>query len=180
MFSIVLIVLLAGLLFVASVRLQGKEVDHRVTALLLGSYVLRLAISPLTHSARLFSGGGAGVDSGGYKGAGEAIAHIWRYHGSHYVGGDEIPVLEQTSLPANIFASVIYLNDGPTHSGCVAVVAAVACLVCLNLYLLSLELGARRDVALGTTALIAVLLLFLYYTQHRYKDGLLSLFVLAF
>jgi hypothetical protein len=178
MFGIILIVLLAGLIFAASVRLQRPDVDPRLTILLLGSYALRLAISPLTHTANLFSSGAAG-DSSGYELLGGVIARMWQYHGIHYVGGDEIPALEHTSLPFNVFACVHYLNDGPSHWGCVAIVAAAASFVCLNLNLLCVQLGASREVALRITALIAILPSFLYYTSDTYKDGFVALFALG-
>jgi hypothetical protein len=93
--------------------------------------------------------------------------------------GDDFPGLEQTSLPPNLFALVDYLNGGPSHLGCVAVVAAAAAFVCLDLYLLAAELGARPDVALRTTMLCAALPSFLYYTSDTYKDGFATLFVLG-
>jgi hypothetical protein len=178
MFGIVLILLLAVLIFVASVRLQRPDVDPRLTTLLLGGYALRLAISPFTHTANLFSSGAAG-DSSGYELLGGLIARMWQYHGIHYVGGDEIPALEHTSLPFNVFACVHYFNSGPSHWGCVAIVAAAASFTCLNLHLLCLQLGASREVALRITGLIAILPSFLYYTSDTYKDGFVALFALG-
>jgi len=177
MFSFVLIVLLAGLLFAASVRFQGGEVDRRVAALVLGNYALRLAIAPFTRNLNVFTN--AGTDSAGYEFMGEVIAHLWRYTGIHYVGGDELPVLSETSLPPNIYALVIYVNGGPAHLGCTAIVAAAASLVCLDVYLLARLLGARTNVALTTATLVGVLPSFLFYTSNTYKDGLVTLFVVG-
>jgi hypothetical protein len=177
MFTIVLVLGLGVLIAVASERLQQPNVDHRLTALLFANYAIRLAISFLTRDLNVFTS--AGVDYSGYEAAGEMIARLWRYTGIHYVGGDEIPVLRETSLPSNIFACVIYLNGETTHLGCTAVIASVACLVCLNLYLIARLLGARQSVALWTTALIAVLPSFLFYTSNTYKDGFVALFVIG-
>ncbi|MGA7121366.1 MAG: hypothetical protein WBY94_14775, partial [Polyangiaceae bacterium] len=90
-----------------------------------------------------------------------------------------IPSLENTSLPSNIFACVVYLNGGPTHIGCTAVVAAAACFVCLNFYLLALLLGAPPKVAFWTTALVGVLPNFLFYTCSTFKDGFVAFFVIG-
>jgi hypothetical protein len=175
MFGIVLVLLLGGAIVAASVRLQRPQVDQRVTIVLLGCYVLRLAVSSLTRTAYIFTTGPAS-DSSGYERTGEVIARAWQYTGIRYMTGDDMPGLEHTSLPANVFAAVTYFNSGPSHLGCVAAVAGAATFACLNLYLLCLQLGARRDVALGITALIAVLPSFFYYTSDTYKDGFVVLF----
>src|SRR4029077_16202312 len=87
--------------------------------------------------------------------------------------------LAQVSLPSNVFALVIYLNGEPTHLGCTAVIAAVASLVCLEVYLLETLLGARTDVALWTTFLVGILPSFFYYTSNTFKDGFVTLFVVG-
>jgi hypothetical protein len=173
MFAVILVVLLAGVIFAVSVRAQGDDVDYRVTGLALFAYAIRLLVAPLTHTIHVFSTP-SGVDSAGYEGAGEAIARLWTYTGIHYVSGEDLLALEHVSLPPNLFALVVYLNGGPSHIGCVAIIAAAASLLCLDLYLLSVLIGARREVALAITALIAVLPSFLYYTSDTYKDGLVA------
>ncbi|HZU81706.1 MAG TPA: hypothetical protein VE987_02265 [Polyangiaceae bacterium] len=178
MFAVVLILALGGLLLTLSVRLQGDEVDQRVTGVVLLSYIARLAIAPITHTANLFSSG-AGIDSSAYEAVGEIIARLWQYTGVHYVSGDELEGLDQVNLPQNLFACVIYLNGGPSHFACVAVIAALAAFVCLDMYLICLELGARRDVALKVTTLISLLPSYFYYTSDTYKDGLVTFFVLG-
>jgi hypothetical protein len=177
MFSVVLIVLLAGVLLAVSVRAQGNHVDSRVTALVVGNYALRLAIAPLTRNLNVFTS--AGSDSSAWETCGQLIAHLWQYTGVHYVGGDELPVLSETSLPANIFAVITYVNGGPTHLGCTAIVAAAASIVCLDVFLLARLLGARANVALTTATLVGVLPSFLFYTSSTYKDGLVTLFVVG-
>ncbi len=177
MFSIVLIVGLAGAIIVASTVSQRPNVDPRVTALLLGNYVLRLALAPWTKDINAFTS--APTDFYGYEWSAGIIARLWRYGSIHYVGGDEIPSLENTSLPSNIFACVVYLNGGPTHIGCTAVVAATACFVCLNFYLLALLLGAQPKVAFWTAALVGILPNFLFYTCSTFKDGFVAFFVMG-
>jgi hypothetical protein len=177
MFSLVLIVGLAGAIVAASILTQRPNVDHRVTALLLGNYVLRLVLAPWTQNLNAFTS--APTDYYGYEWSGGIIARLWRYGSIHYVGGDEIPSLEHTSLPSNIFACVIYLNGEPTHFGCTAVVAATACFVCLNLYLLSLLLGAQPKHALWTAGMVGILPNFLFYTCNTFKDGFVAFFVIG-
>ena len=175
MFSVLLVPLLAAVLFVASVRSQRPNVDPRVTAVVLGGYLLRLAIAPLAHSATPFTTGGA-VDSSSYERFGEMVSRMWDYNGIQLVGSDDFPNM---ALPVNIFALVQYLNRGPAHLGCVAIVAAAASLVCLDVYLMCVLLGARRDVALRIAALVSVLPSFLYYTSDTYKDGFVAFFVIG-
>jgi hypothetical protein len=179
MFSIILIVGLAGAIAAASVRLQRPNVDQGLTAVLLLNYAARLAIASLARGLTVFSGGVGGYDGQGYEAGGAAIARLWSYTGIHYVSASEMPGLEETSLPYHVFAVVAYLNGESTHVGCVAVVAAVACVMCLNLYLLALLLGARPKVALWTTALAGILPSFLFYTSDTYKDGFVALFVVG-
>jgi hypothetical protein len=169
MFTIVLILALAGAILAAGAGLQRPTVDHRLTALLLFSYAIRLAIAPLTVGLSVFAS--APTDYGGYEGRGEVIAHLWHYTGIHYVDTDEMPSLAGVSLPSNLFAFVIYLNGQPTHLGCTAVVAAVACFTCLNVYLLAQLLGAGRNAALGTAAIVSLFPSFLFYTSNTFKDG---------
>jgi hypothetical protein len=169
MFAAVLIVALAGAILVAGVALQRSTVDHRLTALLLFSYALRIAIAPLTVSLNVFSS--APTDYGGYEGRGELIAHLWHYAGIHYVDTDELPSLAGVSLPSNLFACVIYLNGERTHLGCTAIVAAVACFTCLNVYLLGQLLGAGRTAALWTAGIVSLFPSFLFYTSNTFKDG---------
>ena len=176
MFTLVLIVMLAGLLAWAGIRLQRPAVDPRVTLLLLGGYVLRLVISSATQDLNVFAN--SSTDYSGYEAAGNTIAILWRYTGIHYITRAEMPeLLGEASLPSNMFAFISYLNGEPTHLGCTALVAALACLVCLNVYCAALLLGARPKVALGTMALITMLPSFLFYTSNTYKDGFVAFFV---
>lgn len=177
MFSIILVLGLAAAICAASEVLQRPHVDHHVTALLLGNYALRLAIAPLTLNLNAFTS--APTDYYGYEASGNVIARLWQYAGIQYVGGDKIPSLENTSLPSNIFACVVYLNGEPTHLGCTAVVAAAACFVCLNLYLLALLFGAHPKVAFWTVALVGLLPNFLFYTCNTFKDGFVAFFVIG-
>ena len=176
MFTVVLIVMLGGLLAWASIWFQRPTVDPRVTLLLLGGYVLRLAISSATQDLNVFSNSSS--DYSGYEAAGNTIAILWRYTGIHYITHAAMPsLLGEASLPSNVFACISYLNGEPTHLGCTALVSALACLVCLNVYWAALRLGARPNVALGTMALIVILPSFLFYTSNTYKDGFVAFFV---
>jgi hypothetical protein len=178
MFGVLLVFMLGAILGFASARLQRPHVDGRVTVVLLVGYAVRLAIAPLTKTISFFASG-IGYDSGGYELLGKLIVRIWQYTGIHYVTGTELPYVEGISLPPNVFACVIYLNDGPTHLGCTAIVAATACFVCLDVFLLSRQLGAPQNVAFATMTVITFLPSFLFYTSDTYKDGFVSLFVIG-
>ncbi|MBV9946254.1 MAG: hypothetical protein JOZ69_05350, partial [Myxococcales bacterium] len=133
----------------------------------------------VTHTIPIFSAP-SGIDSAGYEGLGQIIARFWTYNGVHYLTGDELPgVMEHVSLPPNVFALVAYLNGGPSHMGCVAVVAALASFVCLDINLTARLIGAKPNVALAVTALVSVLPSFLYYTSDTYKDGFVAFVVIG-
>ena len=149
------------------------------TKLILGGYVLRLAAQVIVRNVQFFSHA-AGGDSSIYEDQGRFLALLWRQTGLHYVTANEGAFIGPTSLPANLFGFVIYLNDGESSQlGCTALVALAAGLTALNLYLLAVEFKAEPKNALLFTAIIYFEPAFLFYTSDMYKDGLVLCFVLG-
>ena len=108
------------------------------------------------------------------------IAVMWRSGGVHYITTAEMAEIGPTSLPQNLFALVIYLNDASiTRLGCTAVVAFAAALTALNLYMLSVQFGADSKSALLFASMLYFQPALLFYTSDLYKDGLVLCFTIG-
>lgn len=154
-------------------RRASRVGGNSVVALVLTAYGIRLILSLFLRQVPLFSHG-LGGDCLTYEREGLAIARLWGYDYVHYVTSDELPILGRTSLPGNLFALVTYANDGPTPFGCTSVIAALACLSCLNIYSLAIEFGSTRRAAQLALGTLLFLPSFLYYTSDMYKDGIVQ------
>jgi hypothetical protein len=165
------------LILVGVVRAAGELRDGQwFGPIVIVGFVLRLIIQTFIRDVQLFSHE-LGGDSFLYEAWGQLIAVIWRHNGIHFVTSDELPELGPTTLPSNIFALVIYLNDGPTRLGCTALVALAAALTVLNVYKLALQFGAlpRQAMLVGTLLYFDPALL--HYSSDMYKDALVVCFV---
>jgi hypothetical protein len=146
--------------------------QKRMTLLLLLGYFARIGIQTFARSMRLHLFNADGLDAGTYERGGAIIQKMWDYGSIHYVTADELPMLMRTTLPQNLFATVFYMNGEPTGLGGTAVIALIACLTCLNIYMLAIELGAPSRVAFSTTAFICFLPTFMFYTSDMFKEGI--------
>lgn len=149
--------------------------DQRALLLILAGYAIRLLLSSIVREFPFFSYGSGG-DSEGYEYGGIIIARMWDFSGVHLLSPGELD-LGPTKLPLYLFATVAYLNDGPTHIGCVAVVAAIGCATALNIYAIGREIGCRDKVALRMLAAITFLPTFVFFTADTHKDGLVAFFM---
>jgi hypothetical protein len=157
---------------------RAARAQTRVYWLLLGGYALRVVFQPVIRDLPLFSHG-AGGDCQQYESLAIAFARIWEHAGLQYFTQDEFPIMGPTSLPPNLFGLIIYLNGGPTSFGCTAFIAFCACLTCLNLYHLAVELGGDEQMAFRMSALMLFSPAFLYYTSDMYKDGLVVFLIVG-
>jgi hypothetical protein len=176
MFGVALTVIGPFALLLATRWVPTKEDRKRVGLTLVLGYVLRMLIQLFSRELPLFSSGFGG-DWGVYEAASVTIARLWSYGGIHYVDINEMPPLGRATLPPNLFALVFYANGEPTRLGCVAVLAVLGCLACLNLFLLAVELGASRDVAFRMASLLLFLPSFVFYTSDMFKDGMVCFFI---
>jgi hypothetical protein len=131
---------------------------------------VRLVLYEFFRDSWVLSSGG--VDARRYEASAAVIARLWTFNGIHYVTGDELPELLRTTLPPNLFASVFYLNGAPTGLGGTAVIAFLACLTCLNVYTMTIELGAPASAAVKMTGFLLFMPTFLFFTSDLYKDGI--------
>ena len=169
MVGILLTLILAVALW-AIIRVSGER-QGSMRWILLAGFALRLAIQLFIRDFQFFSHE-IGGDALEYEALGRMIATAWQHTGVHFVTQNEIPELGPTSLPPNLFALVIYLNDGVTRVGCTAVVAFAAALAVLNVYKIALQFGASEREATLVALLLYFNPTFLFYTSDTYKDGL--------
>jgi len=178
MFGIILAAFGCVILYLVTLPDQKQERRHVVWTIQ-GAYVLRLVLQNFLRDIPFFSSGYGG-DWDTYAYLGQLASAVWTHSGFHYMTDDELPGMGSTTLPANVFGVVIYLNDGElTRLGCTAVVAIAACLTCHNLYRLALELGANEKFAFKVMVLTLFGPAFLMYTSDTYKDAFVALFTTA-
>lgn len=156
----------------AVVRGDRSKAHRQVVRTVLAAYVLRLLLQTFVRYIPFFSHG-LGGDYLAYEWKAGLLATVWRHTGWHYVRADELD-LGETTLPANVFGTVIYLNGEPTRLGCTALVAVCACLACYNLYQLAIELGADEPYAFRILLLTIFAPCFLMYTSDMFKDGFVA------
>jgi hypothetical protein len=173
--------MVVGLLFVlacggvlwGAIMFSEKATERTLLPrVLMGGYILRLVIQFFIRDIPFFTHA-VGGDSWEYEFYGQTISKVWQMGGIHFVEADEVQRLGATTLPQNIFALIIYLNDGETcRLGCTAVVALAAGLATLNIYFLSVQFGAEKRQALLVASIIYFQPAVLFYTSDMYKDGL--------
>lgn len=164
-----------GFIVIYLIAVEDRNEGHQAVVWTLEcAYGLRLILQSFLRDVPFFTHG-AGGDSVMYEFYGQLVATEWEHTGYHYVSQSEFAnTITQNPLPVNVFATVIYLNGGPTRLGCTAVVAICACLTCYNLYRLALELGAKQEFAFRVMALTLFGPAFLMYTADTYKDGFVA------
>lgn len=161
-----------------AIALSGERRGAKITWIILLAYLLRVALQRLTRDVQFFTHA-AGGDYTQYEFLADMITKLWRNRGIHFIQADELTWLGATSLPPNLFAFIIYLNDGPTRSGCTAIVAMCACLAMLNFYKLAIHLGASEKSALIVTTVLLYSPSFLLYSSDMYKEGLVLFLLLG-
>lgn len=167
-----------GVILAVVVRAAPGGRQRAVLGLLLGGYALRIVVSLLVRETAFFSHA-AGGDSQLYEEWALLITKLWSVRGIHFVDADELPVLGATTLPPNLFALVFYAGGEDARLGCVALVAIATALAFLNMYTLSIELGAEERQAFLLMALLYLSPLVLFYTCDTYKDGLVVCFTMG-
>ena len=177
MVGVLLALFLPGLI-VAVIQANKGRTDRRVLPIVLGGYLLRLALQFFFRDVEIFSYG-AGGDWAHYEEQASVVSQFWDHGIYKYVTADDFPGLAQTTLPANLFGFIYFLNGGPTRIGCCSVIAVTACLTCLNLYWLGLEFEVDAKKMFRVFLVMFFGPAFLLYTSDLYKDGLVLFFVIG-
>ncbi len=180
MFGIFLTIALGVVLYatVSSVATVDPRQKNIAVGILMAGYALRIVLQTFIRDIPFFSHG-IGGDNMYYEEWATTVQLIWEHSGVEYIGQEQFPEIGETSLPANLFGLVFFINGGPTRVGCTAVVALAACLTCFNLYRLALEYGADEAFAARVLVLLLFGPAFLMYTSEMYKDGLVAFFVVG-
>lgn len=175
------IILLFSMLAISIVPAFSRPAHRSIIfSIVAFSFILRLVMHAfLMRNLAFFSHGVAGGDCNIYESNAEIIATIWRMDGIQYVTGDVLPDISRVSLICNLYAFIIYVCGPGSSLACTALVAFLACLLCLVIYKFSLEIGASDRVALGAFAVTIFSPSFIYHTSDMYKDGLNALLVVS-
>lgn len=181
MLNILLILLVPILVAALAARVArahqvfGQPAAPLVVVVLL-AYLVRVVAYFVQKNVQLFSHG-IGGDYLAYQQWSDYIVAIWQRQGLHMVQADEFAEMGRTTLPPNLFAFVNYLNGGPAYEGCAALSAGFACVTAINLFSLSVELGAATKRALTVTLVFLFLPGFILYSAEMYKDPLVWMLV---
>ncbi|MER6170489.1 hypothetical protein [Streptosporangium sp. NPDC001681] len=164
-----LIVAAAAVVLVFLVRANlGAAVARRVLPVLLAAFVVRLVVHVLVMRSGVIDYGG---DNLGYEGRAVGIVEYWRQEGFQFVTADEIDTLTSVAVPCQVFAIVIYLCGGLAPLACTAIVALLACALCIVIYRLARLVGADERSAFLVLVVTAFMPAFLLHTSDTYKDG---------
>jgi hypothetical protein len=166
------------LLFVPIVRANRHRTHAKMLFVLLFAYYLRIFLQFFLREVPLFSYG-TGGDWLQYEASASVVQQFWDHGLYRYVTSDDWDYMGPTSLPPNLFGLIYFLNGGPTRVGCCSFVALTACLTCLNLYYLALELGVDAKKAFMVFLVMLFSPAFLLYTSDLYKDGLVLFFIVG-
>ncbi len=177
MLGYILALLLPGIL-VAVIYANKERTDRRLLPIVLIGYLLRLSLQAFFRDVEIFSYG-TGGDWAHYEEQALVVRQFWEHGIYKYITDDDFPGLVQTTLPANLFGFIYFLNGGPTRIGCCAVIALTACLTCLNLYWLGREFEVEPKKMFRVFLVMFFGPAFLLYTSDLYKDGLVLFFVVA-
>ncbi|WP_326641773.1 hypothetical protein OG884_02720 [Streptosporangium sp. NBC_01755] len=163
------------LVFLVQVNFE-TGVAGRVLSVLLAAFAVRLAIHVL-----LIRNGGMwyGGDNLIYEIKAMEIVEEWRRQGFDFVVPGEGEIQKSVALPCNLFAIVIYLCGGKAPLACTALVALVACALCIVIYRFARLLGADERAAFLLLVLSAFTPAFLVHTSDMFKDGFSVFLVVA-
>jgi type IV secretory pathway VirB3-like protein len=112
---------------------------RRAMPVLLAAFGARLAVHVLVVRSGVIDYGG---DNLGYEVRGMMILNSWKLDGFQFVTAADMEILGTAAVPCNVFALVMYLCGGPAPLACTAVVALLACALCVVMYRIARLIGA--------------------------------------
>ncbi|MEV0231176.1 hypothetical protein [Nonomuraea sp. NPDC050786] len=149
---------------------------RRVLPALLAAFAVRLIVHTLVLRAGLIDYGGDNLD---YEALSMQIANHWRIDGVSFITSDDMALLRSVAVPCNVFAMIVYLCGGPAPLACTAVVALLACALCVVVYRFARLVGADERAAFRLLLLTAFMPAFLLHTSDTYKDGFNAFLVVS-
>ncbi|WP_182905465.1 hypothetical protein [Microbispora sp. H13382] len=172
-----IVVLVAAALLVVTVHLSlDPRVAWRALPVLLAAFAVRLAVHFFVVRS---SAVGYGGDNFTYELRALEVVELWRREGPHFVGPGELDSVESVAVPCNVFALVMYLCGGRAPLACTAVVALLACVLCVVVYRFARLAGADDRAAFRLLVITAFLPGFVLHTSDTFKDGFNAFLVVA-
>ncbi len=172
----IVVIVAAVLLVVMAHTTLAPPVARRALPVLMAAFALRLVVHVLVLRS---NGLGYGGDNLSYEARALGIVELWRHTGVHFVTSDELGSVYGVAVPCHVFALVMYLCGGPAPLACTAVVALIACAVCVVLYRFARVVGADERAAFRLLVITAFLPGFLLHTSDTFKDGFNAFLVVA-
>jgi hypothetical protein len=171
------IVAVAALLLVGLVHLTvDPGAVRRVLPVLLIAFAVRMGVQVLVMQDHVLPYGGDNIT---YESRAMEVVGFWRREGFRFVTSEDLPSLYSTAIPCNLFALVLYVCGGRAPLACTALVAFLACALCLIMYRFALLVGADRRAAFRLLVLTAFMPAFVLHTSDMFKDGFNAFLVVA-
>ncbi|HUR05180.1 MAG TPA: hypothetical protein VM347_21730 [Nonomuraea sp.] len=145
-----------------------KQAACRVLPVLLAAFALRLVV----HVAVVRPDAvGYGGDYLGYEAMSLETAAFWQREGFQFATSVPADHFHSVALPCYVFAVVMYLCGGPAPLACTAIVALIACALCIVMYRFARVVGADERPAFALLAITAFSPMFVLCTSDTFKDG---------
>lgn len=172
----VIVAALAVLLILVLRASFDMELAGRVQRVLVAAFVVRLAVHVLVMRTGIIGYGG---DNHAYELTAMEIVELWKREGLQFVTEAQIGSISSVAVPCHVFAIVIYLCAGPAPLACTAVVAFMACVLCVMMYKFARLVGADEGAAFRLLVILAFMPAFLVHTSDMYKDGFNAFLVIG-
>ncbi|MBT2231279.1 hypothetical protein [Nonomuraea sp. NEAU-A123] len=145
-----------------------KHTAWRMLPVLLAAFAVRLVV----HLAVVRPDAvGYGGDYLGYESISLETAAFWQREGLQFATSVPAERFASVALPCYVFAFVIYLCGGAAPLACTAVVALIACALCIVMYRFARVVGADERAAFVLLVVTAFSPMFLLCTSDTFKDG---------
>ncbi|MGW5264149.1 hypothetical protein ACWEQG_24520 [Microbispora sp. NPDC004025] len=164
----VVIAITAAILVLLVHAFIDRDTARLVLPVLLLAFAVRLIVHLLVVRSGLLPYGG---DNHTYEHRAMEIVAYWDREGIQFVTSAQISGIYSVTVPCNLFALIIYLCGGPAPLACTAVVALIACALCIVVYRFARIIGADERSSFRLLALTAFMPSLLLHTASTYKDG---------
>ncbi|MFJ2029960.1 hypothetical protein [Streptosporangium sp. NPDC087985] len=163
------------LIFIVHASFDAR-LASRALPVLMAAFVVRLAIHVLVMRSSIIQYGG---DNLYYEVRAMGIAEYWRHEGIQFVGPEQVDSIYSVSVPCHVFAAIIYLCGERAPLACTAIVALIACGLCIVMYKFARLVGADERAAFRLLVITAFVPGFMLHTSDTFKDGFNAFLVLA-
>ncbi|ACZ89218.1 hypothetical protein [Streptosporangium roseum] len=164
---LVVVAAVVVLVFLVHANLE-RGVARRALPVLLAAFAVRMAVHVLVMRSGVIEYGG---DNLGYEIRAMQIVEYWKSNGFQFVTSEDISTLSFVAVPCQVFAIIVYLCGGPAPLACTAVVALLACALCIVMYKFARLVGADDRASFLLLVVTAFMPAFLLHTSDTYKDG---------